>query len=322
MQRRAVEDDAVGDAGGAGDRAEPGPLVGVALVAADDPEPCVQRGRQHAECFEQQVGALHRIKPADEEDGRAAGGVQLGLGQREPRAGIGAAAGVEAGRVEAAGDDPDAVGIRAVEAGDEIALLAGRADQQIGAGGGAALARDPQRRLHLLRRPPRAVAVLDLAQRVEGRRMGQLQPPRQLDAGQGCSPVVRMHEVVAAAAGGGRPLDRGCELVHVRRHLHRRQRGGRPDVDADDLDAVAERGGVGLRGIGAPRVDVRFPAQFGHLARELGEVDVHPAGLGRARQVERRRVRRDHHDAPAAHEPFLSSCSRRTGSPTPPSSNL
>jgi hypothetical protein len=87
------------------------------------------------------------------------------------------------------------------------------------------------------------------------------------------------------------------EAAHLRREvvlLQALERAGRDVPHEDPRLGLVDRGLVSRRGASE---DLDLDATGRELARELEHVDVHAAGVSRARLLQRRRVRREHRDA-------------------------
>ena len=258
-----LHEHAVADAGRVGDGAQATAFGGVAFVAADNPEDGLRVAVEARERFDQQVDALERFEAADEEDRRLVGDAQVGqlAADRGPR-GL-AVAGMEALEVDAAGGGADAAGVGLVEVDQEVALVRGPGDQQVRAGGNVMLAGDADGRLAAV--GVTIVAVLDLAEGVEGGGVGTAPALSQRDAAEAGDPIVRVEDFVGPAVTARDVVGARGEGVDVRGNFDRRERGGRADVDVDDLSARGDLDDIGEVGTVAAGVDVDDAITRGEL---------------------------------------------------------
>ncbi len=226
----------------------------------------------------------------------------------QPRLGCGPVARGEDRVVDARWNDPDVVGVGAVEP-DQLSGLRRRGGQDpVGGSDHALLALQPEGRLGSL--SAGEGIVLDLAEGVE--RGHEWSAPQLLGraADPAREPVVAVHDVVGARFAAGVGKHASEELRQESGKVGLRDRGAGSRLDAHHPRARREVLGLVIVAPPAPCEHVELQPLLGQPLRDLADVDVHPARVAAARLVHGRGVDRQHRHA---------RCGRRHGSSIPSS---
>ena len=196
--------------------------------------------------------------------------------------------------VDAARDHGDPPRVGAVVAAEVRALHdVGRHDP-VGRPDDPLLRGDARRRLPLGR--GRRDPVLQAPEGVEHLEHGRPPAPAQRQPRGAREPVVRMDQVVVAV--GDPPRVRAAhEVVEVVDDALARHRGLGAGRQVDHPHARGERDHPRDRGVLGAREHVHQDAHAAELARELADVDVHPARLLAAERGQRAGVHAEHRDA-------------------------
>jgi hypothetical protein len=138
------------------------------------------------------------------------------------------------------------------------------------------------------------MAALDGAQRVERVDDRDAEVARGLGRREARHPEVRVHHV--RRLGGPALAQVARERVHVREQLVLGELGRRPGVDVVDDHAAGEGHLARAPRVVAPGVDDDLVAAAAERRRQLGDVDVLPAGVDAAEHRQRARVLGHHRD--------------------------